>query len=141
MIVIDDQLLFGILAHRPSPALEALATNGVATTSSWYFRLARAIATGRAEGSLSRLMKDLDQPEQLAIRTSLGTLPASVETLTPRIIVPLMAAIASAASANFLTLEALAVAIALDATIVTATTTTLLESAARLLHVPVVVLY
>ena len=44
-----------------------------------------------------------------------------------------MAAIASATSANFLTLEALAVAIALDATIVTATTRALLESAARLL--------
>ena len=47
MIVVDDQLLFGILARKPSPALEAHATTGVATTSSWYFRLARAIATGR----------------------------------------------------------------------------------------------
>ena len=140
MIVVDDQLLFGILAHKPSPALEELATNGVATTSSWYFRLARAIATGRAEGSLSRLMTDLNEAERHSVRTSLGTLPASVETLTPRITVPLMAAIASATTANFLTLEALAVAITLDATIVTATTATLLETAARLLHVPIVVL-
>lgn len=140
MIVVDDQLLFGILARKPPPALEAHANNGVATTSSWYFRLARAIATGRAEGSLSRLMNDLDQPERQLVRTSLGTLPPSVQTLTPRIVIPLMAAIASATTANFLTLEALAVAIALDGTIVTATTSTLLESAAKLLHVPVVLL-
>ena len=45
MIVVDDRLLFGILARKPSPAFEALASNGVATTSSWYFRLGRAIAT------------------------------------------------------------------------------------------------
>ena len=51
-----------------------------------------------------------------------------------------MAAIAAATTANFLTLEALAVAITLDATIVTATTATLLESAPRLFHVPIVVL-
>ena len=140
MIVVDDQLLFGILARKPSPTLQAHATNGVATTSSWYFRLARAIATGRAEGSLSRLMNDLDEPERHIVRTSLGTLPPSVETLTPRVVIPLMAAIASATTANFLTLEALAVAIALDATIVTATTSRLLESAARLIHVPVVLL-
>ena len=140
MIVVDDQLLFGILARKPSLAFEALASNGVATTSSWYFRLARAIATGRAEGSLSRLMNDLNEPERQIVRTSLGTLPPSVETLTPRVVVPLMAAIASATIANFLTLEALAVAIALDATIVTATISPLLESAARLTHVPVVLL-
>ena len=140
MIVVDDRLLFGILARKPSPAFEALASNGVATTSSWYFRLARAIATGRAEGSLSRLMNDLNESERQIVRTSLGTLPPSVETLTPRVVVPLMAAIASATTANFLTLEALAVAIALDATIVTATNSPLLESAARLIHVPVALL-
>ncbi len=80
-------------------------------------------------------MNDLDEPERQLVRTSLGTLPPSVQTLTPRIVMPLMAAIASVTTANFLTLEALAVAIALDGTIVTATTSTLLESAAQLLHV------
>ncbi len=85
-------------------------------------------------------MNLLDEPERQIVRISLGTLPASVEMLTPRVVIPLMAAIASATSANFLTLEALAVAIALDATIVTATTSPLLVSAARLIHVPVVLL-
>ena len=117
------------------PALEALADSGVATTSLWYFRLARAIATGRAEASLSRLMNDLEEPERQVARSSLGTLPGSFETLTSRVVVSLMTAIASATAANFLTLEALAVAIALDAAIVTVTTSPLLESAARLLHV------
>ena len=113
----------------------AMSGGGIATTSSWYFRLARAIATGRGEGSLSRLMDELDGAQQHVVRTALTTLPESVRTLEPRIVVPLMASIASLTSANFLTLEALAVAIALDATIVTSTRSALLETAARAVHV------
>ena len=51
-----------------------------------------------------------------------------------------MTTIASVSPANFLTLEALAVAITLDAAIATTTQSSLLESVAALVHVPVIAL-
>lgn len=51
-----------------------------------------------------------------------------------------MASLATVTPANFLTLEALALAITLDATVVTTTRTSLLADAAAVLHVPVILL-
>ena len=140
MIVVDDRLLFQVLAHKPSAALREHVAEGIATTSSWYFRLARAMSSGRTEGALSRLMGGLDGAEERVVRSSLADLPDSVLTVDLRLIVPLMTTIASVSAANFLTLEALAVAITLDAAVATTTRSSLLESVAGLVHVPVIAL-
>ena len=64
MIVVDDRLLFDVLAGTESVELLQAASGGVATTFSWYYRLARAIATGRIEGSLSRHYGNLTAERQ-----------------------------------------------------------------------------
>ena len=66
MIIVDDRLLFDVLAGTESPELLDRARGGVATTFSWYYRLARAIATGRIEGSLSRHYGDLSAEQTVS---------------------------------------------------------------------------
>jgi hypothetical protein len=51
VIVVDDRLLFEILAGTETPDLAEIAVGGVATPFSWYYRLSRAISSGRVDGS------------------------------------------------------------------------------------------
>lgn len=139
MLVVDDHLLFRVLAHRVDSQLEDLIAGGVVTTSSWYFRLARAISADEG-GALSRQMRSLPENEQPLLRNSIDRLPPKVQTIDPRDIVPLMASIATVSPSNYLTLEAIATAIATDADIATATATPLLQRVADLLHITVHVL-
>lgn len=136
MFVIDDQVLFRVLSGSASPQLSDLFAEGVVTTASWYFRLARAIAVNEG-GMLSRQFRTLSPDAQARLTNDLDRLPPSIATIDLRIVVPLMASIATVAPSNFLTLEAVATAIAIDGEVATATSTPLLERIAHLLHVPV----
>jgi hypothetical protein len=111
VLVVDDQILFRVLAHRVDSQLEHLIGSGVVTTSSWYFRLARAVSADEG-GVLSQQVRSLPEDEQPFLRNSIDRLPLRVQTLDPRDIVPLMASIATVSPANFLTLEAIATAVA-----------------------------
>ena len=137
MIVVDDHTLFRVLARRVDLVLANLIADGIVTTASWYFRLARALSTGRTDGMLSRQLEALPDAAQAEIRAALDALPAYVEIVNPRTIVPLMATIATITPLNFLTLEALATAIATNADIATATATPLLQNAADQLHITI----
>jgi hypothetical protein len=136
VLVVDDHILFRVLTHRADSHLEGLVAGGVVTTSSWYFRLARAISSDEG-GALSRQMRSLTEDQQSLFRDSIDRLPSRIQTIDPRDIVPLMASIATVSPSNFLTLEAIATAIATDAEIATATATPLLQRLADRLHITV----
>jgi hypothetical protein len=82
-------------------------------------------------------MRSLTEDQQSLFRDSIDRLPSRIQTIDPRDIVPLMASIATVSPSNFLTLEAIATAIATDAEIATATATPLLQRLADRLHITV----
>jgi len=138
VLVLDDALLIATLAGvAPAVLLEAHRDGFVATTSSWLFRLSRAIQDRSREGSLGRSFGRLSTQSQDRVRADLSDLPASVGLVPTRALVPAMAFLSVEHGLNFLTSEALAVAVLLDGTICTSTQSDLLDRAASALHVEV----
>jgi hypothetical protein len=131
LIVVDDALLYAVLADRREPTtdpyIEAATRREVFTTGSWYWRLSRALAhPGR--GSLSRAFLALDESERRRLSTIVSRLPDTIGVLGLRNLVPVMAALPG--QLNFLTAEAVAAALVLDATIAVTTESNLLAQAA-----------
>lgn len=109
-IVLDDRLLIEEL-------LAGLDVEGHRhTTSYWYYRACRA-AVGGAGGHLSGPFLGLSAPRQAMAIRSLLTLPETVGLPDPRATVPLMAELSERhPRLNLLNLEAAAVGLVLDAT-------------------------
>jgi hypothetical protein len=137
MVIVDDQHLFTVLAGYLDPELRRRAVGGIATTSSWYFRLGRAVAGIRIDGALSGLVEKANSNVRESVDSSLRSLPLSITTYDFRDIVPVMSAMAAVVKGNFINLEALSVAIAFGCPIVVATESRLLLEAAEKLHVEV----
>lgn len=136
MIVVDGRLLFDVIAGtEPAEFLDA-AGDGVATTFSWYYRLARAVATDRIEGALSRHYAGLPADRQAEVRRVLDDLSDRVEIVSAKESVPVMSALATMATVNVLTADAVASALILDAPILVSTRSDLLERAAAVAGVP-----
>ena len=140
MIVIDDRLLFEVLAGTESAEFVAYASGGIATTFSWFYRLSRAISTGRLDGSLTREFASLSDARRTYVHGLLEDLPDAIEMLHPRVLVPPMSAVAALISVNFLTAEAIAASIILEATIVLSTRSALMDRAAAMAGVECIVL-
>lgn len=140
MIVVDDQHLFALLSSTASEELRLLAAGGVATTGAWFYRLSRAVHLGDGGGALSRLFSALSDESGESVRSQLNVLPADIQVITQRRLVPAMVAIAGARPANLLTLEAVATAVLLNAPIVVSTDSRLLREVADAIHVDVRVL-
>lgn len=139
MIVIDDRLLLMVLSERQDTELDrrlgdALATGGVFTTGSWYWRLARA-AGASSMGSLSRALSALPEDAQQSVKTALARLPHEIGMMHPRDLVPVMRDLRG--HPNLLTAEAVASAVVLDATILVTTESALLNRIATATGVPV----
>lgn len=130
MIVVDDRLLFDVIAGTEPQELLDVAGDGVATTFSWYYRLARAVATDRIEGALSRHYAGLPAERQAQARRVLDDLSDRVEIVSAKESVPVMSALATVVTANVLTADAVATALILDAPIFVSTRSDLLERAA-----------
>lgn len=138
MLILDDALLVATLAGvAPSELLDAHRGGSIATTSSWLYRLSRAIEDRSREGSLGRSFSRLPAEARQRVRSDLADLPASVGLLPTRALVPAMALISVEHKLNFLTSEALAAAVLLDAAICASTQSPLLDRAAAALHVRV----
>lgn len=138
MLVLDDALLVTTLAGvAPADLLEAHHRGQVATTSSWLYRLSRAIQDTSREGSLGRSFSRLSSEAREYLRSDLADLPPSVGLIPTRALVPAMAILSVEHGLNFLTSEALAVAVLLDATICVSTSSDLLNRAAYALQVEV----
>lgn len=135
MIVVDDQLLFDLLADEQPDNLIENAGQGVATTFSWYYRLARAIAADRIEGALSRRFAGLADNRQSQVRSQLDDL-STIEIVGAKELVPVMSALATVTSVNLLTADAVATALILDAPILVSTRSELLNRAAAVAGVP-----
>src|SRR3546814_7747179 len=114
VIVVDDRLLFEIIAGDEPTALREAATDGAATTFSWYYRLSRAIADARMEGALSRRFAGLPDHRQALVRAQLADL-SDIEIVAPKELVPVMSALATVVSTMVLTADAVVSALVLDA--------------------------
>jgi hypothetical protein len=137
VLIVDDQILFRLLANQAEPLLIQLSANGIATTSSWYFRLAKAIASGRTNRALGGLFADVDSPTRDLVQQSLKRLPDEILCPEPKAVVPVMAEISTVINANFINLEALALAVLLDADLAVSTDSPLINHGAQLLHLNV----
>jgi hypothetical protein len=138
VIVVDDQLLLRILIGQEPEQLRSARASGVATTMCWFYRLSRAIAAGSTTGKLSGRFAALNAPRQGEVTRLVNELPGGIVTLDPRVVVPVMSALSSVASANLLTTEAVATALVLDADIAVSVRSALLERTSEAADVRVV---
>jgi len=118
LFVIDDALLLAVLgASRQSATQQFVAASArgdVFTTGSWYWRLARALSNP-GQGALFRAFADLDDDRRPRVILGLASLPPEIGMLSLRQLVPVMAALP--VQANLLTLEAVAAAVVLEASL------------------------
>ena len=140
MIVVDDRLLFEVLSGTETAEFAQHASGGIATTFSWYYRLSRALATERVDGSLTRQFAALTDKRRSHVHSLLEDLPSRIELLHPRDLVPPMSAVAALTSVNFLTAEAISVSMILEAPILVSTRSPLMERAAAIAGVDVIVI-
>jgi hypothetical protein len=140
VIVVDDVLLIDLLAGTQSAEVAVATQNGVATTFSFYYRLARAIGSSRLEGSLTRRFEALHQDRRHYVVGLLEALPETIVLLAPRDLVPTMSALAAVTSANFLTVELVATAMILEARVLVTTTSGLLDRVCSVAGVELTVL-
>jgi hypothetical protein len=82
----------------------------VLTTSSWYYRLHRAIHDPISTGSLSRMATNLPPADWDGLLAALDDLPPEIVVPGPRLVVPIMGVLRLRRRVNHLTAEALAVA-------------------------------
>lgn len=133
-------MLFEVLSGTENVEFAKHAAGGIATTFSWYYRLSRALSTGRVDGSLTREFAALSDARRRYVHGLLEELPDVIEMLHPRDLVPSMSAVAALTSANFLTAEAIATSLVLEAPIVVSTRSALMDRAASVAGVECVVL-
>lgn len=135
-IIIDDHILFDVLAGRASDEFRDEASRGgLFTTGTWYYRLARAVGAGVGTGQLSRRVASLTAQEAVIFNAAIDELPAEVGLLSLRFVVPVMRALRVRRQLNMLNAEALAAAVVLDASLLVSVDSALLRSGAAELAV------
>ncbi|HEY5244978.1 MAG TPA: hypothetical protein VIJ60_04870 [Acidimicrobiales bacterium] len=139
MIVVDDHVLFAVLVGRVDETPTPVAGEDVYTTGGWYYRLARAIRDNEFTGALSRRVSGLSPEVQRAVTTSLHELPREIGILSPRMTVPVMAALSSIGRFNLLQAEALATALVLHAQLRVIVASENLRAACARLHLDLTV--
>lgn len=140
MIVVDDRLLFAVLPGTETAEFIDHASGGIVTTFSWYYRLSRALSTGRVDGSLTQEFAALSDARRTYVHGLLEDLPNTIEMLHPRDLVPPMSAIAALTSVNFLTAVAIGASMILEASIVVLIRSALIDRAAAIAGVECIVL-
>lgn len=114
--LLDDHLLLRVLLDPDDTDLPLVGT--LATTGLWYHRLGRALLASPVVGALSRQLGDVDEEISAGVVGAVTTLPAAIELVSLRTLAgPMAALIAEGTRLNLLSLEALAAARHLDATI------------------------
>ncbi len=116
--VLDDHLLLDLLTGSAVGWLAAQASSSaIYTTSTWYYRVASAADHGSGSGALSGRIASLADAEQRHVRAHLGSLPDRYGLIGPRTLVPMMASLRTPRNLNFLSAEALALAVLTESTI------------------------
>lgn len=135
--VIDDHLLLDVLAGTaPRWLQDGAVRSGLYTTTSWYYRIARAADDPSVRGALSGRLAALDGADEQQVRAQLLSLPEEIRLVAARRLVPPMAILGSTRRLNFLSAEALATAILTESTIVVRTDSPPLNRACEALAVP-----
>ena len=83
-VVIDDHILGDILTGERPPDLDGVASNGVATTGLWLFRLCSSLANPTVAGRLSAPVSALPAEGIAQFRSQLTALPDEIEVLSMR---------------------------------------------------------
>lgn len=129
-LVIDDHLLLDHLVGRLTGwTAEQVRGSAAYTTATWYYRVANAAVRGSGTGSLSGRIAALPDDEQAALRSKITALPDSIGLVGPRTLVPIMAALRTPRRLNYLSAEALALAVVAEASIAVRTDGPLLRDA------------
>ncbi len=135
-LVVDDHLLLDVLADSAQGWLAAeTVRSAIYTTSSWYYRVASAADHGTGTGSLSGRISALPDEDRRAVRSRIRSLPDSIGLIGPRTLVPVMAGLRTPRRLNYLSAEALALAILTEATIAVRTNSPPLRDACAALQV------
>jgi hypothetical protein len=135
-LVVDDHLLLDLLAEDVRGWLaEAVSEAAVYTTGSWYYRVASASKHGSGRGSLSGRIAAMTEPSQTAVRGRIARLPDEIGMIGPRTLVPVMAGLQAPRRLNYLSAEALALAVLTEATLAVRTDSPPLREACRAVQV------
>lgn len=134
MIVVDDHHLFAALARRATGEA-AEDPEQLLTTSSWYYRLARAAHDSGFVGALSRRIEALGEAPRVEVLNLLDALPYEIGILPARALVPVMAKLSESVRLNHLGAEAAASAIVGDASLLVVASSPILEGACERLGI------
>ena len=115
--LVDDHLLLRILIGEVVDDID-VTDRAVATTGLWYHRLARALANPRVAGAMTGRLADADPGLAGEVLRAVTELPAGIELMSMRKLAwPMATLIESGVRLNLMSLEALAAAEHLSATI------------------------
>ncbi|HXH58757.1 hypothetical protein [Iamia sp.] len=135
-LVVDDHLLLDLLTEDVRGWLaEAVSEAAVYTTASWYYRVANASEHGSGQGSLSGRIAAVAEPARTALRARIARLPDEIGLVGPLTLVPVMARLDTQRRLNYLSAEALALALLTDATAAVRTDSPPLRNACDALQV------
>ena len=116
--LVDDHLLLRVLLGDEPSGLDVSGAASIATTGLWYHRLCRALADDRVVGALSGQIGSVDPAVAQATIAALVDLPEGVTLVSLRDLAwPMAELVSDGTRLNLLSLEALAAAQHLDATI------------------------
>ena len=117
--LVDDHLLGRLLTDSLTAAdRRALGRSDVFTTGCWYYRLCHAVRSDVVVGSLSGPFEGLPPVVRAAAASALVDLPDSIGLRSLRTLAPRMADLVERHPLNLISLEALAAATDLGATVV-----------------------
>jgi hypothetical protein len=119
--LLDDHLLLRVLLDEEPPSLRPQGGQ-LFTTGLWYHRLGRALSDVTVAGALSRQLGDLDLSTAREAVAAIASLPETIGLVSLRDLAwPMASLLSGGARLNLLSLEALAAAVQLEATICLAT--------------------
>jgi hypothetical protein len=114
--LLDDHLLLQVLLAADEA--EPFVDGELATTGLWYHRLGRALLASPVLGAMSRRLGDVDEVLAAGAVSAVTTLPDDIELVSLRTLAgPMARLVAEGARLNLLSLEAIAAAEHLGATI------------------------
>ena len=114
--LLDDHLLLRILLAPDGT--EPLVDGPLATTGLWYHRLGRALLASPVLGAMSRRLGDVDEVLAAGAVAAVTTLPDDIELVSLRTLAgPMARLVAEGTRLNLLSLEAVAAANHLGASI------------------------
>jgi hypothetical protein len=140
-VVVDDSSLRDVLLDDTSRNLRsAIKNREVFTTSTWLYRLCQAIRSTDVVGRLSGPITSLPGELQIPLLAKLAQLPPEIGVLGGRDLAWTMAGLVQTHRLNYLSLEALASAVVLEAPLVLSknVTSPLLVAACRAERVKVI---